>query len=329
MLQYFVDRKHDVLHGYFWGLSVFAPLPFIIFTTRSYDVIIGVKAAMEQHTIDIVEREHQQEKCIEVTDHIWLKMKSKTPRAIEPLPDEPCIFRVHEGLHHVNETVYTPMLVSTGPYHHGHPKLLPMEKHKECYLELLLQRNNQRKEDYLDSMKKLEERACKYYANPIDHLNSDEFMKMMLNDAWFVIEFFDEHYSTRSHKETCHKMPCVIELEEAGVTFEEPKKVSMFDIVFEHGHFKILKFEVSNSTEILFCNIIAYEQHSSDDEPKYFIDCTFFMDLLIKSKEDVNKLHRNKVIDNILGDDEAVLVFKNLGKGTIILQHFCYAELCS
>ena len=38
-------------------------------------------------------------------------------------------------------------------------------------------------------MKKLEERARKYYANAIDHLNSDEFVKMMLNDACFVIEF--------------------------------------------------------------------------------------------------------------------------------------------
>lgn len=124
-------------------------------------------------------------------------------------------------------------------------------------------------------------------------------------------------------------MPCVIELEEAGVTFEEHKEVSMFDIVFEHGHFKIPKFEVCDSTEIFFRNIIAYEQHSSDDEPKYFTDYTFFMDLLIKSKEDVNKLRRNKVIDNMLGDDEVALMFKNLGKGKIILQHFCYAELCS
>ncbi|CAL5423063.1 unnamed protein product [Camellia sinensis] len=240
---------------------------------------------MEQHTIDIVEREHQQEKCIEVTDHIWLQMQSNTPRAIEPLPDEPCIFRVHEGLRHVNEKAYTPML---------------------------------RKEEYLDSMKKLEERARKYYANPIDHLNSDEFVKMIM-----------KHSSTRSHKETCPKMPCVIELEGAGVTFEEHKEVSMFDIVFEHGHFKIPKFEVCDSTEIFFRNIIAYEQHSSDDEPKYFTDYTFFMDLLIKSKEDVNKLRRNKVIDNMLGDDEVALMFKNLGKGKIILQHFCYAELCS
>ncbi|XP_028066188.1 UPF0481 protein At3g47200-like [Camellia sinensis] len=394
---------------------------------------------MEQHTIDIVEREHQQEKWIEVTDHIRLQMKSNTPRANEPLPDEPCIFRVHEGLCHVNEKAYTPMLVSIGPYHHGHPKLLPMEKHKEHYFELLLQRNNQRNEEYLDSMKKLEERARKYYANPTDHLNSGEFVKMMLNDACFVIEFLvgiheyflvkHQHQLRQEGQQLCHvsdntivkvswmrmhicqdlillenqlpffvlsefysmscrrtenpnqKHPTLIELakypitcmlprrdkiqfenrhfneskhfldlvqmfviilvsqsmqstpppelEEAGVTFEERKEVSMFDIVFEHGHFKIPKFEVCDSTEIFFRNIIAYEQHSSDDKPKYFTDYTFFMDLLIKSKEDVNKLRRNKVIDNMLGDDEAALMFKNLGKGKIILQHFCYAKLCS
>ncbi|GMP86428.1 hypothetical protein CsSME_00039210 [Camellia sinensis var. sinensis] len=109
----------------------------------------------------------------------------------EALADEAaCIFRVHEGLRNANEKAYTPILISIGPYHRGQPKLLAMEKCKEHYLELLLQRNNNlRKEDYLDSMKKLEERARKCYADPVDHLDSDEFVKMMLYDACFVIEF--------------------------------------------------------------------------------------------------------------------------------------------
>ncbi|GMP62667.1 hypothetical protein CsSME_00024674 [Camellia sinensis var. sinensis] len=108
----------------------------------------------------------------------------------EALADEvACIFRVHEGLHNANEKAYTPILISIGPYHQDQPKLA-MEKCKEHYLELLLQcNNNLRKEDYLDSMKKLEERARKCYADPVDHLDSDEFVKMMLYDACFVIEF--------------------------------------------------------------------------------------------------------------------------------------------
>ncbi|KAI7998489.1 UPF0481 protein [Camellia lanceoleosa] len=101
-----------------------------------------------------------------------------------------CTFRVHEGLRNANEKAYTPILISIGPYHRGQPKLLAMEKRKEHYLELLLQHNNNlHREDYLDSMKKLEGKARKYYAVPVDHLDSDEFVKMMLYDACFVIEF--------------------------------------------------------------------------------------------------------------------------------------------
>ncbi|KAI7996978.1 UPF0481 protein [Camellia lanceoleosa] len=137
---------------------------------------------MEQHTIDIEET--------------------------EALADEAaCIFRVHEGLRNANEKAYTPILISIGPYHRGQPKLLAMEKRKEHYLELLLQRNsNLRKENYLDSMKKLEERARKYYADPVDHLDNDEFVKMMLYDACFVIEFllgmFEFHVVKDEHQQS-------------------------------------------------------------------------------------------------------------------------------
>ncbi|GMP86653.1 hypothetical protein CsSME_00039351 [Camellia sinensis var. sinensis] len=92
---------------------------------------------------------------------------------------------------------------------------------------------------------------------------------------------------------TCFKMPRVIELQDASVKFEAVEddgdefNINMFDIRFEHGHFKIPKFKVTDSTEIFFRNIIAYEQHSSNDKPKYFTAYTYFMDQLINCKEDV------------------------------------------
>ncbi|KAI7980507.1 UPF0481 protein [Camellia lanceoleosa] len=106
--------------------------------------------------------------------------------------EPPCIFRVHEGLRNVNKEAYTPMLVSIGPYHYGQTKLLAMEKHKERYLKLVLQRTNQTEKYYLDSMKKLEERARKYYADPIeDDLNSDNLIVKVNEDnnhkLWVMI----------------------------------------------------------------------------------------------------------------------------------------------
>lgn len=69
----------------------------------------------------------------------------------------------------------------------------------------------------------------------------------------------------------------------------------------------ILKYQIDDKTETFFRNIIAYEQHSlEDDKHKYFSDYTFFMDLLINTKEDVNKLCRDEVPNNWLGDDEEV-----------------------
>ncbi|GMP86419.1 hypothetical protein CsSME_00039202 [Camellia sinensis var. sinensis] len=97
------------------------------------------------------------------------------------------------------------------------------------------------------------------------------------------------------NQRTCYKMPCVIELQDSDVKFraeenDDELNLSMFNICFEHGHFKIPKFNVDDWTETFYRNIIAYEQHSSDHEPKYFSDYTYFMDLLINSKEDVDQL---------------------------------------
>ncbi|GMP62673.1 hypothetical protein CsSME_00024680 [Camellia sinensis var. sinensis] len=120
---------------------------------------------------------------------------------------------------------------------------------------------------------------------------------------------------------TCFKIPCVIELMDVGVKFDAKEKLSlnMFDICFKHGHFKIPKFKVSDSTETFFCNIITYEQHSSQDKPKYFTDYTSFMDQLINIKEDVSQLRCHEVLKNWLGDDEEVaLLFNSLGKGRIV-----------
>ncbi|KAK9282361.1 hypothetical protein L1049_005278 [Liquidambar formosana] len=152
-------------------------------------------------------------------------------------------------------------------------------------------------------------------------------------------------------------MGCVVELQEAGVNFKkigevynpvnltkeenssaddaslpalkEEKNVSLFEIRFENGSMKVPCFKVEDSTETLFRNLIAYEQHSSDNNSKYFTDFVTFMDQLINSEKDVEILRRNRIIVNLLGDDKMVSdLFSSLNKGIIESREFYYRGLC-
>ncbi|KAF9621246.1 hypothetical protein IFM89_018331 [Coptis chinensis] len=114
-------------------------------------------------------------------------------QTVPPLPKECCIYKVPERLRSVNKECYTPQVVSIGPLHHGQENLMPMEAHKIRYLHLCLQKNsNISLNDCVKLMRGLEEKARTYYNE--DHFNcsfsSDKFVKMMLLDGIFILEFF-------------------------------------------------------------------------------------------------------------------------------------------
>ncbi|KAL7219960.1 hypothetical protein ACSBR2_012926 [Camellia fascicularis] len=107
---------------------------------------------------------------------------------LPPIPSERCIFRVHDRLRNENEKAYEPNVVAIGPYHHGKDNLQPMEEHKLRYLQQLLQRRNETSaERYIVAMRESEQRARKFYAEPIS-LDSNAFVKMMLLDSCFIVE---------------------------------------------------------------------------------------------------------------------------------------------
>ncbi|KAA8546397.1 hypothetical protein F0562_002864 [Nyssa sinensis] len=130
------------------------------------------------------------------------------------------------------------------------------------------------------------------------------------------------------------RMPCLTELQEAGVSFKvvetstRSDSLSFFDITFECGQLKIPKFMVKDLTVIFFRNIIAYEQHSSDVKIRYFTDYTFFMDKLINTGKDVNILRLRGIMENWLGDDgEVARMFNKMGDGRIIdVETYYYSE---
>ncbi|KAB1669839.1 hypothetical protein ES319_1Z006700v1 [Gossypium barbadense] len=114
------------------------------------------------------------------------------------------------------------------------------------------------------------------------------------------------------------KMPSATELEDAGIHLlsvpiqekqkQEQWKECMFRITFDNGtkELKIPTLQVDDFTERLFRNYMAYEQFFPLNLPTYFVDYVVFMDNLINTSKDVELLRKSEIIDNLLGNDEAV-----------------------
>ncbi|KAL5854078.1 hypothetical protein ACOSQ4_003880 [Xanthoceras sorbifolium] len=104
-----------------------------------------------------------------------------------PLSKDCCIYRVPPNIRMLNESLYTPKMVSIGPLHHGSKELKVMEEHKLRYLQQFLQRTRMSIEDFLIFIKGKEENLRNCYAETITS-GSEDFVKMVLLDAVFVIE---------------------------------------------------------------------------------------------------------------------------------------------
>ncbi|WRX29183.1 Protein of unknown function DUF247 [Theobroma cacao] len=80
---------------------------------------------------------------------------------------------------------------------------------------------------------------------------------------------------------------------------------------------KIPTFVVDDDTERLFRNLIAYELY--EEGSTYVIDYVTLMDNLINSSKDVQLLRFSDIIENMLGDDEAVAKMLNKLRDHVIL----------
>ncbi|KAL9349193.1 hypothetical protein Peur_056448 [Populus x canadensis] len=109
--------------------------------------------------------------------------------------DTCCIYKVPQQLREVNEKAYTPRLVSIGPIHHGKEKLKAMEDHKRMYLKEFLDHSEVSVEGFIEFIKENETRLRNCYADTIE-FDSEDFIKMILMDAAFVIIFLLKGTST-------------------------------------------------------------------------------------------------------------------------------------
>ncbi|KAM7490100.1 hypothetical protein LguiA_033021 [Lonicera macranthoides] len=103
------------------------------------------------------------------------------------IPPECCIYRVPPTVKWLNEKVYTPQVVSIGPYHHNKKELQGMEEHKLRCMKVFLRRTTTSLDDFIMAIKGFETRARNYYAEKIN-FSVDEFVKILAVDSFFILE---------------------------------------------------------------------------------------------------------------------------------------------
>lgn len=117
---------------------------------------------------------------------------------------------------------------------------------------------------------------------------------------------------------------CVTELQEAGVRFKMREDLDLLDISFKDGMLKIPPLYIDDNTVPLFLNLVAYEQCDQDAKPFFTNFCMFF-DSLINSHTDVGILHKNGIINHVLGSDKDVAnLFNKLGREIVYDLDECY-----
>lgn len=119
------------------------------------------------------------------------------------------------------------------------------------------------------------------------------------------------------------------ELKEAGVIFEvELENSSWLDITFKNKIIHFPALVISDVTEPLFKNMIAYEYYLPTNEPRYFTDYAFFLQCLVHSSKDAELLRRIGIISNWLGGDARVYeVIERLGTNAQPSEKFSYSQV--
>ncbi|XP_031104005.1 uncharacterized protein LOC116007472 [Ipomoea triloba] len=132
-----------------------------------------------------------------------LKNLSEKINNVKQFSSEACIFKVSEELRKTNSQAYTPLTISIGPYHYHHRK---MERLKELYTQSFLNRAQGGVEECWKKLKDLQGKAESYYGDldDIKFVDDDEFVKMLLLDGCFIVEFVIRsclHYDAKGQAE--------------------------------------------------------------------------------------------------------------------------------
>ncbi|CAN6572883.1 unnamed protein product [Malus baccata var. baccata] len=212
-------------------------------------------------------------------------IKKELPEVLPEL-NPTCIFRVPKKLVRDNENAYVPQMVSIGPYHHGRKNLQAMEQVKRWYLQRLLDRKPTPDTSLVKLVKEIRSReeflrSC--YDEKLDHLNSYEFVKMMVVDGCFIIQFLRMDDKFKYLDDPVFSVPGVyssVKKDSLLLENQLPWKVvdCLFNLTAEPGDPSLHKFNVSLSSGAC---ILIKPDTTERRETRHFLDQV--RDLLVGS----------------------------------------------
>ncbi|OWM81468.1 UPF0481 protein At3g47200-like [Punica granatum] len=103
---------------------------------------------------------------------------------------------------------------------------------------------------------------------------------------------------------------CAVELTEAGLKIRKRENCDLLDISYSDRVLKIPPLYIDDNTVPMFFNFVAFEQCDKEAKP-FFTNFFIFLDSLIYSKLDIQILHREGIINHVLGSDKGVAILIN------------------
>ncbi|MBA0601247.1 hypothetical protein Gorai_004429 [Gossypium raimondii] len=204
------------------------------------------------------------------------------------LPSTCCIFKTPSILYRHKEEAYIPNAFSFGPFHHGKPNLTETEKIKSKYLQCLIARSHSpeaRLKQCIDVIKEVEEEARACYAGTIG-FSHDEFVKILVLDACFIVELFrkDANLVSKDDDDPVFTMSCMLQyLFHDLILLENQIPWLVLERIFSLTASPNEAKSLVGLTLQFFSNIFSSDEHSI--EPHLFAnqEIKHILDLLRKS----------------------------------------------
>ncbi|XP_028805225.1 UPF0481 protein At3g47200-like [Neltuma alba] len=142
---------------------------------------------------------------LEISDDLEARLENSDEDDV-PLQSSCTIYKVPPQLRRVNQLAYTPSVVSIGPYHYGDSILESTQELKFWYFKKFLKRIPSKKpvDKLLEAVKGKEDEIRRCYSQHIK-MCSNDFVKLIMLDASFIIEFLCASYESKSEEPSTAK----------------------------------------------------------------------------------------------------------------------------